>query len=83
MDYPVPNHSEGNSFLYAPNQRVLTLVDVIFPGWVPFSNLALSAYVPGFIEMHERALAYEFDRLVTGHTTRPAPRKTFASNSST
>jgi len=71
MDYPGPNHSEGNSFIYASNQRVLMLVDVIFPGWVPFSNLALSAFVPGFIRMHELALDYAFDHLVSGHATRP------------
>ncbi|GAA1578478.1 MBL fold metallo-hydrolase [Kribbella sancticallisti] len=71
MDYPGPNHSEGNSFIYAPNQRVLMLVDVIFPGWVPFSNLALSAFIPGFIQVHEKALDYEFDHLVSGHVTRP------------
>lgn len=71
MEYPGPNHSEGNSFIYAPGQRVLMLVDVIFPGWVPFSNLALSAYVPGFVQAHERALGYDFDHLVSGHVTRP------------
>ncbi|HEV7709481.1 MAG TPA: MBL fold metallo-hydrolase [Asanoa sp.] len=71
LDYPGPNHAEGNTFIYAPNQRVLMLVDVIFPGWVPFSNLALSADVPGFIKAHEQALAYEFDTMVTGHVTRP------------
>ena len=70
LDYPGPNHSEGNSFIYAPNQRVLMLVDVIFPGWVPFSNLALSAFVPGYLQVHEQALAYEFDHLVGGHVTR-------------
>ena len=70
LDYPGPNHSEGNSFLHLPHQRVLMLVDVIFPGWVPFSNLALSAYVPGFINMHAQALHYEFDHLVSGHVTR-------------
>lgn len=75
LSYPGPNHSEGNSFIYAPNQRVLMLVDVIFPGWVPFSNLALSAYVPGFIDVHERALTYEFDHLVSGHVTRPGTRE--------
>ena len=47
------------------------LVDVIFPGWVPFSNLALSANVPGFIKAHEQALDYDFDTLVGGHVTRP------------
>jgi len=70
LDYPGPNHAEGNIFVYAPEQRVLMLVDVIFPGWVPFSNLALSANVPGFIKAHEQALGYEFDHLVGGHVTR-------------
>jgi len=71
LDYPGPNHAEGNVFIYAPEQRVLMLVDVIFPGWVPFSNLALSANVPGFITAHEQALEYDFDTLVGGHVTRP------------
>ena len=71
LTYPGPNHSEGNSFIYAPSQKVLMLVDVIFPGWVPFSNLALSAYVPGYIQVHEQALTYEFEHLVSGHVTRP------------
>ena len=71
LAYPGPNHSEGNSFIYAPTQRVLMLVDVIFPGWVPFSNLALSAFVPGYIDVHEQALAYDFTHLVSGHVTRP------------
>jgi len=71
LDYPGPNHSEGNSLIYAPGQRVLMLVDVIFPGWVPFSNLALSAFVPGFMRVHDTVLTYDFDHLVTGHVTRP------------
>lgn len=71
LTYPGPHHSEGNSFIYAPSQKVLMLVDVIFPGWVPFSNLALSAFVPGYIQVHEQALAYDFDHLVSGHVTRP------------
>jgi len=71
LAYPGPNHSEGNSFIYAPHQRVLMLVDVIFPGWVPFSNLALSAFVPGYVRVHEQTLAYDFDHLVSGHVTRP------------
>jgi glyoxylase-like metal-dependent hydrolase (beta-lactamase superfamily II) len=71
MDYPGPNHAEGNSFIYAPNQRVLMLVDAIFPGWVPFSNLSLSAFVPGVLKLHDQAMAYDFDHMVTGHVTRP------------
>lgn len=70
LSYPGPNHREGNSFIHAPHQRVLMLVDVIFPGWVPFSNLALSAFVPGYVRAHEQALAHDFDHLVSGHVTR-------------
>ncbi|WP_168197289.1 MBL fold metallo-hydrolase [Kribbella sp. ALI-6-A] len=71
LAYPGPNHSEGNSFIHLPNQRVLMLVDVIFPGWVPFSNISLSAFVPGVLHLHETTLRYDFDHLVTGHVTRP------------
>ncbi|GAA4203080.1 MBL fold metallo-hydrolase [Microbispora amethystogenes] len=71
LDYPGPNHSEGNSLIHLANQRVLMLVDVIFPGWVPFSNLALSANVPGYIALHDQVLTYDFDLLVGGHVTRP------------
>ena len=71
LDYPGPNHAEGNIFIHAPEQRVLMLVDVIFPGWVPFSNLSLSANVPGFITAQEQALEYEFDTFVGGHVNRP------------
>ncbi len=71
LEFPGPNHAEGNVFIHLPEQRVLMLVDVIFPGWVPFSNLALSANVPGFIKAHEQALEYDFETFVGGHVTRP------------
>jgi glyoxylase-like metal-dependent hydrolase (beta-lactamase superfamily II) len=71
LDYKGPNHAEGNIFVFAPQQRVLMLVDVIFPGWVPFSNLAVSANIPGYVHAHEQALGYPFEKLVSGHVTRP------------
>lgn len=43
LDYMGTNHTEGNIFIYAPGQRVLMLVDVIFPGWVPFANFSVAA----------------------------------------
>ncbi|GGT87725.1 MBL fold metallo-hydrolase [Actinomadura citrea] len=71
LDYPGPNHTEGNSLIYLPNQRVVMLVDVIFPGWVPFSNLALSADMPGVFALYDKVLGYDFDQLVGGHVNRP------------
>lgn len=67
LDYRGPNHSPDNLFVYAPAQRVLMLVDVVFPGWVPFKHLAVSTDIPGYIEAHEKALKYDFDTLVAGH----------------
>lgn len=67
LDYRGPNHSVDNVFVYAPAQKVLMLVDVVFPEWVPFKHLAVSSDIPGYIEAHEQALKYDFDTLVAGH----------------
>lgn len=68
------NHDPGNLFVYAPDQKVLMLVDVIFPGWSPFKNLALAEDVPGFVEAHNQILAYDFDNMVAGHLGRLGTR---------
>jgi glyoxylase-like metal-dependent hydrolase (beta-lactamase superfamily II) len=71
LDYHGNNHLPGNTFIYAPNQKVLMLVDVIFPGWVPFAYLGIAKDVAGFIEAHDIALNnYDFDTIVAGHLTR-------------
>jgi glyoxylase-like metal-dependent hydrolase (beta-lactamase superfamily II) len=74
LDYRGPNHEPGNIFIHAPAQGVLMLVDVIFPGWVPFADLALAEDVPGYYEAHEQALAYDFDVFIGGHITRLGSR---------
>jgi glyoxylase-like metal-dependent hydrolase (beta-lactamase superfamily II) len=55
LDYHGNNHLPGNLFIYAPNQKVLMLVDIIFPGWIPFPYLAIAKDVAGFIEAHDLA----------------------------
>jgi glyoxylase-like metal-dependent hydrolase (beta-lactamase superfamily II)/sugar lactone lactonase YvrE len=74
LAYNGTNHSPGNTFVYFPNQRALMLVDVVFPGWAPFMNLALSQDVHGFIQAHGDALAYDFDTFIGGHLTRLGTR---------
>lgn len=62
LDYHGNNHLPGNIFIYAPNQKVLMLVDIIFPGWVPFVYLAIAKDTAGFIEAHDIALnSFDFD----------------------
>ena len=46
LAYHGPNHSPGNIFAYLPGQRILMLVDIVFPGWVPFAYLAESQNIP-------------------------------------
>ena len=75
LDYLGPNHSPGNLFIYAPRQRVLMLVDVIFPGWVPFASLGFSTDIPGWVTAHEQALDYPFETFVGGHLARLGTRE--------
>ena len=70
LQYHGPMHEPGNIFIYAPNQKVLMLVDVVFPGWVPFKDLAMAEDVPAFIAAHDKILEYDFDTFIGGHLTR-------------
>ncbi len=70
LAYYGPMHEPGNIFIFAPNQKVLMLVDVIFPGWTPFKDLAMAQDVPEFLAAHDKVLEYDFDTFVGGHLTR-------------
>ena len=75
LDYYGTNHLPGNIFIYAPKQKVLMLVDIVFPGWVPFPYLAIAKDTAGFIKAHDIALdKYDFDTFVGGHLTRLGTR---------
>jgi glyoxylase-like metal-dependent hydrolase (beta-lactamase superfamily II) len=75
LNYYGPNHLPGNIFIYAPKQKVLMLVDIVFPGWVPFPYLAIAKDAAGFIKAHDIALdKYDFDKFVGGHLTRLGTR---------
>ena len=67
-------HQPGNIFIYEPQHKVLMLVDVIFPGWIPFRNLAVANDVHEFVNAHDYVLEYDFDIMVCGHLTRYGTR---------
>ncbi len=56
LDYHGVNHEPGNIFVYAPKQKVLMVVDIVFPGWTPFPDLALAEDVDGYIAAHDQIL---------------------------
>ena len=74
LDYHGPNHSPGNSYIYLPGQQTLMLVDVVFPGWVPFACLAVSQDIPAWIDAPTQALEYPFETFVGGHLNRLGTR---------
>ena len=51
------------------------LVDVVYPGFVPYKNLGIAEDVQGYIDAHRQALAYDFDVLVAGHVNRLGTRR--------
>jgi glyoxylase-like metal-dependent hydrolase (beta-lactamase superfamily II) len=75
LSYKGENHVAGNIFIYAPRQRVLMHVDIIFPGWVPFDYLAVATDVPGYVAAYDQTLAYPFDTFIGGHLTRLGTRE--------
>jgi glyoxylase-like metal-dependent hydrolase (beta-lactamase superfamily II) len=75
LTYRGANHEPGNIFIYARKQKVLMLVDIIFPGWVPFAYLGEAQSVPGFVEAHSQILEYDFDYYIGGHINRIGTRK--------
>ena len=75
LAYRGDDHEPGNIYIYAPKQKVLMKVDIVFPGWTPFIDLAVSEDVMGYLKAHDTILTYDFDWLVSGHFGRLATRK--------
>lgn len=75
LDYHGNIHCNGNMFIYHPGEKVLMNIDTVFPGWVPFSSLAMASDLRGFLRGHDVILGYDFDVFVPGHLTRLGTRE--------
>ncbi|HEY9402998.1 MAG TPA: MBL fold metallo-hydrolase [Pyrinomonadaceae bacterium] len=74
LSYHGNAHEPGNIFIYAPAQRVLMVVDVVFPGWMPWRRFALAQDIPGYFEQVEKIRKMDWDTLVGGHVARTGTR---------
>ena len=74
LSYHGNAHEPGNIFIYAPAQRVLMVVDVVFPGWMPWRRFALAQDIPGYFAQVEEIRTLEWDTLVGGHVARTGTR---------
>ena len=70
LSYHGNAHEPGNIFIYAPAQRVLMVVDIVFPGWMPWRRFALAQDIPGYFAQVKEINEMEWDTLVGGHVER-------------
>jgi glyoxylase-like metal-dependent hydrolase (beta-lactamase superfamily II) len=70
LSYHGDGHEPGNIFIYAPRQKVLMAVDLVFPGWMPWRRFAVAHDVPGHFAQIELIRTLPWKTLVGGHVTR-------------
>jgi len=70
LSYHGDAHEPGNIFIYAPVQRVLMVVDLIFPGWMPWRRFAVAHDIPGHLAQVELIRSMDWQTLVGGHVAR-------------
>jgi glyoxylase-like metal-dependent hydrolase (beta-lactamase superfamily II) len=70
LSYHGNAHEPGNIFIKAPVQRVLMVVDVVFPGWMPWRRFALAQDIPNYFAQVEEIRGMDWDVLVGGHVAR-------------
>jgi glyoxylase-like metal-dependent hydrolase (beta-lactamase superfamily II) len=74
LSYHGPGHAPGNIFIYAPKQKTLMIVDVVFPGWMPWRRLALAQDIPAYFAQVKEIAGWDFETLVGGHVARAGTR---------
>jgi glyoxylase-like metal-dependent hydrolase (beta-lactamase superfamily II) len=74
LSYHGNAHAPGNIFISAPRQRTLMVVDLIFPGWMPWRRLAVAQDIPAVFAQVKEISQLEFDTLVGGHVARTGTR---------
>lgn len=70
LSYHGSGHEPGNIFIYAPKQRALMVVDVVFPGWMPWRRFAVAQDVLGSMAQVEEIRKMDWDTVIGGHVAR-------------
>jgi glyoxylase-like metal-dependent hydrolase (beta-lactamase superfamily II) len=70
LSYHGNGHEPGNIFIYAPKQRVLMVVDIVFPGWMPWRRFAVAQDISGYFAQVEEIRKMDWDTYVGGHVAR-------------
>lgn len=80
LSYKGENHCPGNIFIYAPAQKVLTVIDIVSPGSATFMHCDASQNITGWYEAQKQLMEYDFDFLVAGHHMKYGTPETVAAS---
>jgi glyoxylase-like metal-dependent hydrolase (beta-lactamase superfamily II) len=75
-----PAHSMDDVIIWLPKEKIAMLVDVIFPGWVPFEQVAYCQDFNGYLAIQDYLLGLPFNILVAGHYSKLGTRQDVLNN---
>lgn len=67
LAYYGPAHAPGNIVVYLPREKVLTMIDIAFPEWIPIHEFAIAEDIDAYFNIYDILLAYEFTHFIGGH----------------
>jgi len=67
LSYVGAFHSKGDILIYAPQQKVLMVVDVFHPKHAPFKAFAITKDMGNYISVHDKILEYDVVAIISGH----------------
>ena len=70
LSYHGNAHEPGNICVYAPAQKTLMVIDVVFPGWMPWRRFALAQDIPAYFAQVAEINQMKWNTLVSGHVER-------------
>jgi glyoxylase-like metal-dependent hydrolase (beta-lactamase superfamily II) len=74
-------HSEvTDAIIFLPKQKFIVAVDTITPGDVPFMNFGATSKFGGYVELFDELLRYDFDTILSGHTSILGAREDVLAN---
>lgn len=70
LSYHGNAHLPGNIFIEAQAHKILMVVDVVYPGWMPWREFALARDLTGYFAQVEEIDRMQWETLVSGHVQR-------------
>ena len=67
LAYHGPAHGPGNIAVHLPEEKVLAMIDIAFPKWVPIHEFAIAEDLNAYFHIYDALLSYDFTSFIGGH----------------